>query len=142
METIKEEDYAATIGAKGKVFGDWDWDLSSTYGRDFDAINITNSVNKDLYLAAPSVLGAGSTQSAFHAGAFLSTQWSTTLDVSRPFEVGLAGPLTVAFGAEQRHETYKIKAGEYASRYNGGSQSYPGFSLTDAGKHERDNVAA
>jgi iron complex outermembrane receptor protein len=142
METIKEEDYAITGGAKGKVFGDWDWDLSSTYGRDFDAINVTNSVNKDLYLAASTVPGAGSTQSAFHAGAFLSTQWTTTLDVSRPFEVGLAGPLNVAFGVEQRHETYKIKAGEYASRYNGGSQSYPGFSLTDAGKHERDNVAA
>jgi iron complex outermembrane receptor protein len=142
METIKEEDYAVTGGIKGKVFGDWDWDLSSTYGRDFDDINVTNSVNKDLYLADSTVPGHGSTQSAFDVGAFLATQWTTTLDVSRPFDVGLAGPLNVAFGVEQRHETYKIKSGEYASRYIGGSQSYPGFSLTDAGKHERDNVAA
>ncbi len=141
METIKEEDYALTVGAEGKLFGDWNWDLSTTYGRDFAAINVTNSVNKDLYLAAATVPGHGSTQSAFHAGAFLSTQWTTTLDLSRGFDIGMAGPLNVAFGAEQRHETYKIKAGEYSSRYNGGSQSYPGFSLTDAGEHERDNEA-
>ncbi|HBI67606.1 MAG TPA: TonB-dependent receptor, partial [Massilia sp.] len=36
---------------------------------------------------------------------------------------------------------YEIVAGEPASRYKEGSQSYPGFLLTDAGKHDRDNEA-
>jgi iron complex outermembrane receptor protein len=50
-------------------------------------------------------------------------------------------PLTFAFGAEYRKETYEIKPGDPASRYKEGSQSYPGFALTDAGKHSRKNYA-
>ena len=56
--------------------------------------------------------------------------------------MGLAGPVTLAFGAEHRRETYQLNAGDLASRYKAGSQSYPGFSLTDAGAHSRHNLAA
>jgi iron complex outermembrane receptor protein len=51
----------------------------------------------------------------------------------------LGAPLNFAIGLEQRRDTYEIVAGDPASRYKEGSQSYPGFSLTDAGKHDRDN---
>jgi hypothetical protein len=36
------------------------------------------------------------------------------LDASQEFEVGLAGPLNVAFGLEARRETFQINAGEVA----------------------------
>ena len=58
-----------------------------------------------------------------------------------PFEVGAASPLTVAAGLEYREDTFEIKPGDEASRYKEGSQSYPGFSLTDAGSHKRDSKA-
>ena len=135
IDELQEEDFAGTVGVRGTTSG-WRWDLSSTYGKDDDVVNVTHSANVDLFA------DTGSTPSDFHAGNFIASQWTNTLDVSRAFEVGLAGPLTLAFGAEHRRETYEIDAGDPASRYKAGSQSYPGFSLTDAGWHSRHNLAA
>ncbi|WP_310539508.1 TonB-dependent receptor [Phenylobacterium sp.] len=133
IDTTKEEDFAFTGGVAG-VAAAWTWDLSTTWGRDDIGVNVTNSANIDLYN------DTGSTPSAFHAGDFIATQWTTTLDVTRPFEL-MARPATFAAGLERREEIYEIKAGDPASRYKAGSQSYPGFALTDAGKHARDNWA-
>ena len=47
-------------------------------------------------------------------------QLLANLDFSREFEVGLAGPLNVAFGAEFRREGYQIEAGEPDSYLDGG----------------------
>ena len=135
IDELREEDLAATVGVKGETRG-WRWDLSSTYGKDSDRVDVTHSANVDLFN------DTGSTPSRFHAGDFIASQWTNTLDVSRAFDVGLAGPATLAFGAEHRRETYRINAGDPASRYKAGSQSYPGFSLTDAGAHARHNLAA
>ena len=135
IDELQEEDFAGTFGVRGTAAG-WGWDLSSTYGKDSDTVNVTHSANVDLFT------DTGATPSDFHAGDFIASQWTNTLDVRRAFDVGLAGPLTVAFGAEHRRETYQINAGDAASRYKAGSQSYPGFSLTDAGSHSRHNLAA
>ncbi len=83
----------------------------------------------------------GFTPTDFHAGNFIASQWTTNFDVDREFEVGMASPLNVAIGLEHRHETYQIKAGDPASRYKEGAQSYPGFALTDAKEVSRDNEA-
>jgi iron complex outermembrane receptor protein len=133
--TSKEDDLSATGGVRGRLGAGWDFDLSSSYGRDDVAINVTNSANLSLYA------DTGATPTAFHNGDFIASQWTSNLDVSRDFAVGLASPLRVALGGEQRHETYEIKAGDAASRYKAGSQSYPGFALTDAGRHSRDSWA-
>ena len=135
IDELHEQDFAATAGVRGDA-GGWRWDLSSTYGKDSDRVNVTHSANVDLFT------DTGSTPSSFRAGNFIASQWTNNLDISRPFEVGMAGPLTLAFGAEHRRETYEIRAGDFASRYKAGSQSYPGFSLTDAGDHARHNLAA
>ena len=135
IDELQEQDFAGTLGVRGLLAG-WKWDASSTYGKDADTVNVTHSANIDLFD------DIGSTPTDFHDGAFIATQWTNTLDISRDFDVGLAGPATLAFGAEHRRETYQIKAGDYASRYKAGSQSYPGFSLTDAGDHSRHNLAA
>ncbi|MGH1560055.1 hypothetical protein ACRAWD_25175 [Caulobacter segnis] len=54
-----------------------------------------------------------------------TTQWTNNLDLRRGFDVGLATPLDVAFGYEQRRDTYRIGQGDAASTYKEGSQSYP-----------------
>jgi iron complex outermembrane receptor protein len=134
-EELHEQDYAFTVGIKGMLFNGWRWDLSSTYGKDDDVIDIENSGNVSLFDAV------GYTPTSFYAGALIASQWTTTFDVSRDISIGLSKPLNIAFGAERRRDTFKIDAGDVASRYEAGSQAYPGFALTDAGSHSRDNDA-
>jgi iron complex outermembrane receptor protein len=135
LETFNEQDYALTVGAKGKALG-WNWDLSSTYGKDVSKLGVSNSANVALFT------DTGFTPTEFKAGAFKASQLTNNLDFSREFDAGLASPLNVAAGFEQRRDTYEIVAGDTASRYKEGSQSFPGFSLTDAGSHSRTNKAA
>jgi len=134
LESIKEDDYALTAGLKGKAAG-WNWDLSTVYGKDHDKVGVLNSGNVSLFK------DTGATPTEFHAGDFIASQWTNNLDFSRDFSIGWKSPLTVAAGLEQRTDKYEIGAGDAASRYKEGSQSYPGFLLTDAGKHRRSNVA-
>jgi len=135
QEESREEDYALTLGAKGSVFSNWNWDLSSTYGRDDVQINTIKSGNVSLFNET------GFTPTNFRAGNFKASQFTTALDVSREFEVGLSTPLNLAFGIEYRREEYGIRAGDGPSRFKEGSQSFPGFALTDAGEHDRNNKA-
>jgi iron complex outermembrane receptor protein len=132
LEAMDEKDFGFTAGAKG-VLADWNWDLSTTYGKDKADIGVVNSGNISLFN------DTGATPTQFHAGTFTASQWTTSLDVSHEYNVGWASPLSVAGGLEFRRDTYEIGAGDPASRYKEGSQSYPGFSLTDAGSHSRNN---
>ena len=133
-ESITENDFALTLGAKGDL-GGWLYDVATTYGKDDNDVNVLDSQNASLYF------DTGASPTDFHAGDFIGTQWTTNFDISHAFEVGLAGPLTFAAGLEYREDGYELKAGDAASRYKEGSQSYPGFSLTDAGDHKRDSKA-
>ncbi|HEY2752300.1 TonB-dependent receptor [Phenylobacterium sp.] len=133
-EALREDDYALTGGVRGVLDG-WSWDLATTYGRDKNEISTLNSANASLFV------DTHTTPRNFYDGAFISTEWTTDLDITRPFEVGLASPLNVAFGAEGRRETYAISTGDPASIYKEGGQSYPGFQPSDAGTHSRTNYA-
>ncbi|MBP7817028.1 MAG: TonB-dependent receptor [Phenylobacterium sp.] len=139
-ERIIEDDYAGTLGISGAV-GGWNFDLSSTYGVDDIEVRVEDSITASLYADTSTLTAKGFSPTSFHAGSWTTTQLTNNLDLSKEFEVGLATPLAAAFGFENRHETYEIGAGEPASRYKEGSQSYPGFALTDAGKHSRDSWA-
>ncbi len=135
QESTVETDYSVTSGLKG-VLARWNWDLSSTYGADKPRISTLNSVNNGVYASN------GIPQPAnFYDGYLQATQWTSTLDFNRDFEVGLAGPLNVAYGLEYRRDTYRIGAGEPLSYIDGGVQAYPGFTPTDAGVHGRSNRA-
>jgi iron complex outermembrane receptor protein len=133
LETLDETDFGLTVGTKGRLPGDWNYDLSTTYGRDKADIGVANSGNISLFT------DTGSTPTSFHAGEFVASQWTTNFDVNHEYMVGWSSPLTVAAGLEYRRDTYDIGAGDAASRYKEGSQSYPGFSLTDAGSHSRND---
>jgi iron complex outermembrane receptor protein len=134
-EAVREQDYAFTVGIKGKAW-DWNWDLSTTYGADRDGVMTLNSGNADLFAAT------GHTPSQFFDGIFEATEWTSNLDISRDFAIGLASPLNVAFGGEARRNTFLIGAGDPASYFGAGAQSYPGFSPADAGNHSRTNYSA
>ncbi|MRX10975.1 TonB-dependent receptor [Pseudoduganella sp. FT25W] len=134
-ETMKEDDFAFTGGYKTKLAG-WNVDLSSTYGRDKARIGVADSGNVSLFT------DTGYTPTVFSAGTFIASQLTTTLEASKEFDIGWSKPLNIAGGIEHRVDKYEIQAGDAASRYKEGSQSYPGFSLTDAGSHRRTNQAA
>lgn len=133
-EASDEDDLSLTVGAKGELAG-WMWDAASTYGKDQIKVYTLNSANASLYA------DTGATPTDFYDGRFFASQWTNTLDIGKDFDVGMATPLNVALGIEQRRETYEIGAGDPASRYKEGGQSFPGYALTDAGKHNRDNYA-
>jgi iron complex outermembrane receptor protein len=139
-ERIIENDYAVTGGFKFKVVG-WDGDLSTSYGLDHDEVRTENSSNASLYLDTSTLTTPGFSPTSFLDGYFISSQLTNNLDLRREFNVGLSFPINVAFGVEQRTDTYEIAAGDAASRYKAGAQSYPGFSLSDAGSHSRDNYS-
>lgn len=133
-EEIEETDYQIAAGIQGDA-GEWHWDFASTYGKDEIDMYTTESANASLYAAT------GSTPVDFYDGTYTATQWTTSLDVIREFELGLTGPVNFAFGAEYREETWEAGPGDEASRYFEGGQSFPGISLSDAGSHDRDNIA-
>ncbi|MFN4177311.1 TonB-dependent receptor plug domain-containing protein [Phenylobacterium sp.] len=139
-EVLIEDDYAATLGLTGEA-GGWNWDLATTYGKDHVDIEVRNSFNRSLYIDTSTATTPGFSPTDFYAGSFIASQWTTQLDLRREYDIGQAGPMTLAFGGEYREDSYEIKPGDPASRYKEGSQSYPGFALTDAGKHGRHSYA-
>jgi len=135
QEATEERDYAVTGGLKGTV-ADWSWDISSAYGVDRVRLFTRDSANAGLF-----ALTGRPTPSDYYDGFLKTTQWTNTLDVNRDFDIGLAGPMNVAYGLEYRRATYEIGAGIPASYLNGGAQSYPGFTPTDARTSSRQNYA-
>jgi len=134
MENIRETDYAFTMGAKGEVAGAT-YNLASTYGRNYDRIYVLGTANAD------ALKDFGYTPTNFHDGDFTGTEWTNNLDLTRPFDVGLSEPITVAAGAEARVDTYQLKAGDPLSYYKGGAQSFFGYSTANASYNQRESHA-
>lgn len=151
LEAIQETDYSATVGIKGKLAG-WRWDLSSTTGADhmdtytLDSINPEEFAETGLPITAVSATGAPvghgyTTPINFFDGLQYASQWTTTLDVSRDWDVGMSGPLNTAAGIEFRRDEFRLSAGEPNSYLLGGASAWSGFSPADAGAHFRQNYA-
>lgn len=142
----KVTDFSLTSGVRGERSG-WFWDLSADYGNNEFQFNVSNSLNVSLGPTLPP------NQTSFDAGTLGLDQWVGNLDLSRPFEVGMAGPLNVAFGLELRREGYQITAGEPASYIDGGfpnpfggraaagAQVFPGFRPTNEVDASRTSYA-
>lgn len=135
VETAREDDYAASVGVKGIIGDGWHWDLSTTYGRDDIAIGVQDSVNR------PLLRDTGKSPTSFYDGQYTFSQWTSNADVSKAFDIGWQAPLNLAFGLEARHESYRLGAGDAASRYDFGPDGFPGYALADAGTHTRRNLA-
>ncbi|KXV24080.1 TonB-dependent receptor plug domain-containing protein [Gluconobacter japonicus] len=136
LETIEENDYAATLGLKGDNFLGFSWDLSSTYGADESDIGNKNTANPNL------IKETGTSPTTVRAETYRLSQWTNNLDFRRQLKIANLVPVTVAFGGEHRLETYQIWPGEIASYTQGGTQGYAGLMPENSGKWSRDVWAA
>lgn len=127
---VKQDEFQITNGFKGTL-ADWDWDLAASYSEDVAKVYTTKSANASLFI------NTGFTPSDFYDGKFEFKQFVGTLDLRKQFEVGLSEPLNFAVGAELRKESYTIGAGDTASLYIEGGQSFPGYAASDAGTIKR-----
>jgi iron complex outermembrane recepter protein len=129
----ESEDSAFNGGVRGTTAGGWAWDASYTYGENNFNFIIANSLNVNLGPTSPT---------RFDAGSLENTQQTFNFDVRNDLSLGaLANPLSTAFGAEYRKESYEISPGQAESFFGTGSQVFPGFRPSDSGKNTRNSKA-
>ena len=133
-EATQENDFQATAGVKG-IAADWNWDLGYSYGKDRVQLATLDTIGNIF------ITNGLPTTSDFYDGFLQASQSAVTLDINRDFDVGLAGPLNVAFGGEFRRETYTLGAGIPESYLSGGASSYAGIPASAAGSSDRENEA-
>jgi iron complex outermembrane receptor protein len=136
------EDYSATGGIRGVVSNVF-WDASAQYGHNRFDFNLRNTLNTSLGPTIPP------NKTTFYAGGLEFNHFLANLDLTREFDVGLAGPLNVAGGLEYRHENFRQIEGEPDSYRDGGvpnqlggkaapgAQVFPGYrpsNLVDTGR--------
>jgi len=117
-------DNNATVGVKWKLFT-MDVDLSGTYGRNAVDYDVSNSINVDLGANSPTT---------FDVGAYTFSNTLANLDFSKDL-----GTVSIAFGAEIRGERFTAMAGEPASYFGAGTQSFPGLQPSNAVEATREN---
>jgi iron complex outermembrane receptor protein len=135
-------DISVAVGARGKAFKTWNFDLSNVYGKNIFGYGVDNSVN---YTQA---ISGSSFQRKFDTGGNSFSQNTTNLDFNKKFETVLNG-LNVAFGTEYKADAFGTRAGETTSfnNYNtasgvaAGSQVFGGFLPANAGTHTRNSFA-
>ena len=98
-------DRAATMGVRTTA-GEWNADASLTWGQNNFDYRVENSLNTSF---------GPSSQRSFDAGGLAYRHVLANLDVSREFDLGFAGPLTLAFGGEYRSERFSIRPGDNQS---------------------------
>ncbi len=135
--TTDTEDNSAGLGIRGEIAG-FTADFNVVYGKNDIDFGVQNTINPSFGAASPT---------SFQAGGLTYDQIVFGADFSREFEVGLAGPLNVAFGLEARQETYKINQGQYESYARGpipgvafGSRGFTGFTPSNEVDVDRNNV--
>jgi iron complex outermembrane receptor protein len=139
------EDYNTGAQLKGDLAG-WHSSFAAGYGWNEIKFDTVNTLNASLGPTSPH---------SFYAGKMIYGQAVGNADFDRDFDVGMAGPLNVAFGAEARRETYHIGEGEPGSYVQGtfknpgqtsvaglGAQGFPGFLPDNVVRVDRSNVGA
>lgn len=115
VNNIKDRDYQFLFGSKGEV-ADWNWDLSTTYGR--------NNVHHSSDLNLNPSLGPDSPTKFDNLATFRFEQWVNNLDFTRHYDslFKLTPPVQVSAGVEHRWEHFSTFAGEPDAYITG---SYP-----------------
>ncbi|GAA0756130.1 TonB-dependent receptor [Psychroflexus lacisalsi] len=133
-------DHTFSLGLR-TTHNEWNFDLSSTLGKNRIDYYIEDSFNQSF---------AGASPSNFYNGAHEFSHVVNNLDVNRTFyDTGLEA-LSVAFGVEHRTENFVTEEGEFASYGDGespdaqggrtGSESFGGFSPENASDDYRSNI--
>ena len=105
----KLRDYSAIGGLRGTVAG-FKADFSVGRGYDKFDYDVNNTINTSYGPASPR---------NFDAGGLRYGQWLVNADFSQDFNLGLAKPLTLAFGGEHRRERFQIRPGQIESYATG-----------------------
>ncbi|KZN67066.1 TonB-dependent receptor plug domain-containing protein [Pseudoalteromonas luteoviolacea] len=140
--TTEVEDFAFAVGITTQI-ANWDIDNSANFGRNEFNFGVTNSLNTSLGVHSPT---------EFDNGALVYDQLTLNFDAKNSFDFGLYEEVYITVGAEYRHESYQIKAGEEASYLTvldangspvaaGGAQVLAGFSPASAVDESRNNIA-
>jgi iron complex outermembrane receptor protein len=114
---VSDHDFQIAAGVKSAKGAAWHFDLSSTYGENQASYVEATVLNVSLGPNSPTTL---------YIGKVKATEWTTNLDVQKDIELGLIKPLSLAWGAEFRQNTYGLYAGEPASYIDGGYKSTTG----------------
>lgn len=148
---VYDEDFQVAGGLRGEIGGGVNFDLSTTYAQDDVKYSQTTSLNPSLGTASPT---------HFYLGKIRFDEWTSNLDLSKDLDIGLAGPLSLAVGAEYKKNKFLIGAGDPVSYIDGGykspagswlagvtrtgvgSQGVTGFLPSGSGSWSRDNWSA
>nr|WP_295662441.1 TonB-dependent receptor [Polymorphobacter sp.] len=102
----KNTELYGAVGYKGHTDGGFTYDLSVDTSR--------NSLDLSMYNSLSPTYGPAS-QTSFNFGSLIQKETDVNLDLTQPVDVGLYSPLTIAVGAEYRHEDYTQTAGDVQS---------------------------
>ena len=131
-------DFSIGGALKGEIAG-WKSNFSVDYGWNNLKYGVEHTLNPSLGPTSPH---------SFYAGQMTYDQTVGNADFNRDFDIGLAGPMNVAFGVEARNEQFKIGAGEPGSYERGtvaptlslGSRGFSGFTPENVIDRSRSNV--
>lgn len=119
------EDFYNTFGTKFNLLG-FKADLSGTFGLNAVDYTIGNTINPALGASSPT---------NFKAGGYAFNNLIANFDLNRSF-----GQFSLAIGTEARQETFKSYAGEPASYFGSGAQSFPGIQPANSVNKSRTNI--
>jgi iron complex outermembrane receptor protein len=141
-EGIKARDIQSVAGLRGGKGQALTWDLAASYGSNATNFYLNHSINASLGPNSPT---------NFYLGRNVQQEFNLTADAVCRWDTGvLPAPVNIAFGAERRVETFRIRAGEYASyvvgagaAYGlaGGANGFPGFAPNSAGSWSQKSYA-
>ena len=122
-------DYNATVGILITLKNGWKQDISFTIGGNKMLFTVNNTVNHSLGKNSPI---------SFKPGGFSFRHIVGNVDISKQ----LSKKIFLGFGSEFRTETWQEIAGDTASYYGEGADSFPGFSSNSAVVASRYNIGA
>jgi iron complex outermembrane receptor protein len=135
-------DFSVVAGLRGFADNGMSWTVKGSVAESEVDYVLGETINPSLGRLSPTDFKPGRLTQE-ESGLF--AEFVLPIDMS-----GLEAPLNFAFGGEFRRETYKIKAGDEASRIAGpttaffgvGSDGFQGFPLDSAGSFDSDSMAA
>ncbi|NJO12287.1 MAG: TonB-dependent receptor [Gammaproteobacteria bacterium] len=136
-------DYSAVAGVKGTILGEWQYDVSGSFGENYLDLTAFNTVNPSLGDASPT---------GFYIGRTTSNQTIGEVNLTR--FLGQVGPLqavSLALGTQIRRDNFSARRGSLESYQVGplafsgravGASGRPGIAPADEIDISRTNVGA
>lgn len=117
-------DYSVLGGYRGELGNGISYDISGRFGHSEIQYTLKNTINPSL---------GPDTGTSFDPGDLINEELQFQADFGKEFEVGFAGPLTVAFGLSYLDESYEVVEGDPASYEVGPFAVADPFGFCDAG---------